>query len=284
MNKLNFTLCFIAMFATRLPAMDKNDLDESSFELMNVANYNETDMNIFLLSECKNIFDLSDDSFSDANPKQWEVLKNLPLSEKNYLLATILDKVGNEDYPNIRGAVACLISAGASVNQLGHVAKDNALERAVLAQDKQMVELLLQHNADPNQNLGYGPTFFSAKKLSMAELFCQYGAAFHERPDVLHHVVSTPDYKPELLTFYLKHGVDVNCTDFKGLTPLEQLAVCTSRYRFEQTNLLQKAQILNEAGTLESTKKDVIQKLSKSTATPDKLIKSYLEKKLTDTK
>lgn len=281
MNKHFFVLYFLVLLCPLLPAMEKDGLDESSFELMNVSNYNEADMNTFLLRQCNNLFDLSEISFRYANRQQWDILNNLPLSEKNYLLATMLDKVGNDDYPNIRGAVACLISAGASVNQLGHVAKDNALERAVLAQDKEMVKLLLMHKADPNQNLGWGPIFFCAKNLSLAELFNQFGTVFHERPDVLHHVVSKPDYKPELITFYLNHGVDVNSTDCKGQTALHQLAVCACRYKSDLKNLIHKAQLLVEAGALESTKKDVIQQLMYYSAPEEQHLKKYLENTIT---
>lgn len=207
-----FLTLFCLVTYQYLYSMD--ELDESSFTL--IHRHDQQEMFNFLINKCQNLSDFNENSFKSIDSTQWNILTNLSLHEKNDLLATTLDNVDDADFPRIRNAIACLVCAGASVEQKGHRAKDNALERAVMYDDIDVADYLLANGGNPNQKLGLNPIFFLAKSVKMAKLFKKYNTQFTQKDGfgscVLHQVICSPEYEPELISFYLKQGIDVKTT------------------------------------------------------------------------
>lgn len=116
----------------------------------------------------------------------------------------------------------------------------------------------------------------------MAKLLGSFNTDFtiknNDEFTVLHDATSSFT-EPELITFYCAQGVNVNDVEKRGHTALHELAYANVLNYFKPQNiLLKQVQLLIDAGISKKFQWDVIQKLSSSTATPDKLIKSYLEK------
>ncbi|MFZ5953701.1 MAG: hypothetical protein ACOYT8_01225 [Candidatus Dependentiae bacterium] len=234
----------------------------------------------FLTEECKCPKEIEDDFFEKNYPAQWITIQSLTAETKNNLLKKILERSNDVNYHRLRSGAACLIAAGAFVDQTTKYGCANPLYRAAMHQDYPMSQFLLGKCANPNQKLNSSPPIiFWLKSVKMAELFAQYNTQFTLQKDlgcsVLHQVAAGLDYEPELITFYTQHGVRVNETNIFGDTAFHDLI----NYSYDQYEILQKkAKLLLDAGIsldisnnnnrtahdlLDQTKKEKLIKLKK---------------------
>lgn len=204
----------------------------------------------FLTEECKCPVEINNNFFENTYPHQWKTIQALETERKNNLLKKILHRTNDISYKQLRSGIACLIAAGACVDQTDKFQCSNALEKAATYQDYYMAKFLLENRANPNHRLkSKFHIFFWLESVKMAILFAEYNAQFYFKNElgssILHLVASRSGYEPDLITFYTQHKVNINEKDSFGNTALHDLIIFSSdRYEI----LEQKTKLLLDAG------------------------------------
>lgn len=191
---------------------------------------------------------ITKESFAASYPL-WNQVNALDSNDKNELLQKLLDKVNDPNYPRLRGAIACLIAAGADVDQTSTYWNECALKRAAMYQDYPMAKFLLNKGANPNSKVDNNPLFFWLKSERLAKLFLAYNVDIHAKHEINRSSIidrlTYSDYPPSLIIFYYQRGARIYHKDHQGNTPLMNLATNSSQYNENNIRqLLNKAQIL----------------------------------------
>ncbi|BDC35116.1 hypothetical protein Noda2021_10740 [Candidatus Dependentiae bacterium Noda2021] len=269
-------------------AMDYNDVGDHIYSY-NVVFAPHQEMADFLTEKCRCPEHITKEFFQQQYSQQWSTVHSWDIKTKNKLLKKVLAKTNDPNYKAMRGAIAFLVSAGCNVDTTDKLHAMSALERAAMYDDYTMAQFLLGQRANPNaMRNGNSPIFFWISSVKMAQLFDSFKADFTLKNknefSVLHNVISKLTFEPELITFYCAHGVNVNDVEKRGHTALHELVSAIANYCKPHNTLLKQVQLLIDAGITQKTQGEIIQQLSKSTTTPEQLIKNYLEKNLNDTR
>jgi len=149
------------------------------------------------------------------------------------------------------------------------------LQKAVLEDDAQFVDILLKHNANPYRYMQKeGPIFFYAQTIEVAQVFIDYNINIHVGdhiyPNILWFILND-EYSADLMDFYLNHGVNARLlSDWEGnYCLLHGLARCS--YVRDRDNFLKKGQFLLNAIP------DMVNALSRSRKTPIDIVQCSLE-------
>ncbi|BDC35115.1 hypothetical protein Noda2021_10730 [Candidatus Dependentiae bacterium Noda2021] len=211
------------------------------------------DIATFLVNDCPCPSKITKDSF--ATYRMWNTINTLNASVKNKLLQKTLDAVNDTNYDQLRGAIACLVAAGASVDQSE---TDNeeicALARAASYEDYPMAEFLLQNGADPNRVNYDKPLLFWLESYRFVKLFVKYKLDPHAKDDlnnsIFHWLTVDSDYPSSLISYYFNLGVDIHHKNENGDTPLMHCALHSSDYDDESEikQLIEKAKLFIKYG------------------------------------
>ncbi|BDC35117.1 hypothetical protein Noda2021_10750 [Candidatus Dependentiae bacterium Noda2021] len=234
-----------------LAAMDWDTFIErhySSLKPIIVDINHHQDIAQLLANNCPCPNKITKESFEASYPL-WNQVDALHSNIKNELLQKLLDKVNDANYPKLRGAIACLIAAGADVDQTSTYWNECALKRAAMYQDYPMAKFLLNKGANPNRKVDHQPLFFWLKSERFAKLFLSYNLDIHAKNEFSNTSIidqlTYSHYPPSLITFYSQRGVRMYHKDGLGNTPLMNLAANSSHYGENNVGqLLYKAQIL----------------------------------------
>lgn len=216
-----------------------------------------------LVSDCKCPEIITEESFAASYPL-WKQVNALDTNVKNELLQKTLDQVNDYKYNRLRGAIACLIAAGAYVEQSRTNNKEEcALEQAAMYQDYPMAKFLLEKGANPNRKVQDMPLFFWLQSERIVELFLQYKLNPHVKGfannSIFHKLTDSPDYPASLIALYLKLRVNLHHKNMFGYTPLMSLAFNSSSYCGEENikQLLEKAKVFINNGISITEKNEI---------------------------
>lgn len=126
----------------------------------------------------------------------------------------------------------------------------------VLCDDCPLVALMLEKGSDPKTIGSYGlSVIFNARTVAMAELLRSHGAnlnvtTFFGRDTLLHDIFT--HYKTyELISYYIKYGVDPMQQDARRCTALEKGIVYHASYDDKQQDIIDRVAGFMEAGVSE---------------------------------
>lgn len=141
--------------------------------------------------------------------------------DKDEVLQGIVRSMHAHTYSTTRLPALIMIHASIKHTPIKtHYCEDNLLENAVLNNDKQMIQILLERGADSNAKSDLGQLFCYAGTVKIAKLFFLHHADIHANissihptygpyyPNVLWEVVHQK-YPSALMHFYITHGVSV---------------------------------------------------------------------------
>lgn len=213
-----------------------------------------------------------------------ELYKRYSIGSKNKALEEITGTISPISYKAKRPGVLILLYSGADANVGMHMKYSKTIEvqysnfsllhKALLKKDTELIKLLLECNADPNQiNPNKGPLFFNAPTVYIADLFFKKGAELNAKDKQGNNVLWYVHRLPlELIQFYIEHKVDtryINSSDKTCI--LHALASPSVRYINNSNDFFKKGVLLIK------TIPDMVNTLDERDRTPTDLMEKKIE-------
>ena len=222
-------------------------------------NFDENDYSTWF-SECPaQGKELSCDYFKGK--RYWQRAVSLPKRKKNDLLHHLIKRYkfpdDDNEYAINRCQTAGWVCAGGNPNTsvaLFHlVDAGNVLLRPIDHDDYEVIQIVLEHGANPNKTIIFVPSSYFAKNKRMAKLLIKYGAKISKDTiwgtTILHEAINS-DRQPSLINFYIKQGIPINSLDRNNRTALHVSALSAnySSNLISDVDLKKTVQYLLKAG------------------------------------